>query len=220
LKILRLEEITLDIEEVVQLLRGRSEQNKPKEEQKKPPEGMLQTIRNLIDNSMNEIQPIAIYDIFSSKGLNPKHIFQPSETTILSVCTIGPNLENKSKEELKNDNLMNGIILDAIASHAAEVTAEETNKIILEKEKELIINKKYTSRFSPGYCQWLIDLGQKLIFDSLHTDQIQVKLTPSYMMVPRKSISFAINIGSKVDQTLGLKECKTCKMENCDYRQR
>ncbi|MHA1126074.1 MAG: vitamin B12 dependent-methionine synthase activation domain-containing protein [Candidatus Heimdallarchaeota archaeon] len=220
MKILRLEEITLDIEEVVQLLRGRSEQNKPKEEQKKPPEGMLQTIRNLIDNSMNEIQPIAIYDIFSSKGLNPKHIFQPSETTILSVCTIGPNLENKSKEELKNDNLMNGIILDAIASHAAEVTAEETNKIILEKEKELIINKKYTSRFSPGYCQWLIDLGQKLIFDSLHTDQIQVKLTPSYMMVPRKSISFAINIGSKVDQTLGLKECKTCKMENCDYRQR
>ena len=115
---------------------------------------------------------------------------------------------------------MNGIILDAIASHAAEVTAEETNKIILEKEKEIIINKKYTSRFSPGYCQWLIDLGQKLIFDLLHTDQIQVKLTSSYMMVPRKSISFGINIGPKVDQTLGLKECKTCKIKNCDYRQR
>ena len=28
---------------------------------------------------------------------------------------------------------MNGIILDAIASHAAEVTAEETNRIILDK---------------------------------------------------------------------------------------
>ena len=220
MKVLILEEITLDIEEIVQLLRGSSEQNKPKEEQKKPPEAMLQTIRNLIDNSMNEIQPIAIYDIFSSKDLTPKHIFQPSETTILAVCTIGPNLENKSKEELKNDNLMNGIILDAIASHAAEVAAEETNKKILEKEKELIINKKYTNRFSPGYCQWLIDLGQKLIFDLLHTDQIQVKLTPTYMMIPRKSISFAINIGSKVDQTLGLKECKTCKKENCDYRQR
>jgi len=218
LKILRLEEITLDIEEVVQLLRGSSEQNKLKEEQKKPPEGMLQTIRNLINDSMKEIQPIAMYDIYPSKDLYPEHIFQLSETTILAVCTIGPNLENKSKDELKNDNLMNGIILDAIASHAAEVTAEETNKIILEKEKELIINKKYTSRFSPGYCQWLIDLGQKLIFDSLQTDRIQVRLTSSYMMVPRKSISFAINIGSKVDQSLGLKECKTCRTENCDYR--
>ncbi len=220
MKILRLDEITLDIDEVVQLLRGSSEQNKPKEEQKKPPEGMLQSIKSLIDDVMKSIHPIAIYDIFSSKDLHPKHIFQPSEKTILAVCTIGPFLENKSKEELKNDNLMIGIILDAIASHAAEVTAEETNKIILEKEKELIINKKYTQRFSPGYCQWLIDIGQQLIFNSLPTEQIQVKLTPSFMMVPRKSISFAINIGTKIDQTLGLKECKTCKMENCDYRQR
>jgi len=218
LKILRLEEITLEIDEIVQLLRGSSEQNKPREEQKKPPEDMLQTIKKLIDESMISIQPIAIYDIVSSKDLHPKHIFQPSEKTILAVCTIGPFLENKSKEELKNNNLMNGIILDAIASHAAEVTAEETNKIILEKEKELIINKKYTQRFSPGYCQWLIDIGQELIFTSLPTKQIQVKLTSSYMMVPRKSISFAINIGSKIDQTLGLKECKTCKIKNCDYR--
>ena len=220
MNILRLQEITLDIEEVVQLLRGSSEQKKPKEEQKKTPEDLLQSISNLMNESMKQIKPIAIYDVFPSKDLLPKHIFQPSEKVILAVCTIGSALENKSKIELKESNLMNGIILDAIASHATEVTAEETTKIILEKEKELIINKKYTNRFSPGYCQWLIELGQKLIFDLLPTDQIQVRLTSSFMMVPRKSISFAINIGSKVDHTLGLKECKTCKMENCEYRQR
>ena len=111
-------------------------------------------------------------------------------------------------------------IFDAIASHASEVTAEEANKIILHNEKASILNKKFTQRFSPEYCQWLIDLGQKLIFDLLPTEQINVGLTSSFMMVPRKSISFAINIGKVVDQTLGLKECKTCKIEDCEYRQR
>ena len=218
MNILRLPEITLDIEEIVQLLRGSSEQDKPKDERKEPPLQLLEKINQLMNESLPLIKPVAIYDVFDSKDLKPKHIFQPSEKTLLVVCTIGTELENKSISELKNNNLMDGIIIDAIASHAAEVTAEEANMVILEKEKNLFLNKKYTQRFSPGYCQWLIDIGQKLIFELLPTDQINVGITSSYMMVPRKSISYAINIGTKVDKTLGLKECKTCHIENCDYR--
>ena len=52
MNIIRLDELTLDIDEVVQLLRGSSEQQKPKEEQKQQPKDLLQAITDLMKDSM------------------------------------------------------------------------------------------------------------------------------------------------------------------------
>ena len=111
-----------------------------------------------------------------------------------------------------------GVIIDAIASHAAEQTAEYVNKTIIEDIKDEIKGKKVTFRFSPGYCQWELGKGQEMIFNLLETNKIGVTLSESMLMTPIKSVSFAINIGEEIDDKLGSRDCETCSMVNCAYR--
>ena len=141
-----------------------------------------------------------------------------SNKTVIAVCTIGKYLEENISNIIDEGELANGVILDAIASHAAEETAEQFNQIILDEIKDQIKGKKVTCRFSPGYCQWILEEGQRLIFNSLPTEFIDVTLSVSMMMKPVKSVSFAFNIGTEVDKELGVRDCETCDMINCTYR--
>jgi len=211
LKILNNLPINLDINEVLKLLQ------KPTSS-KSPSEDLLSQINDLIIIAKSLISPIAIYNIFPSNELKPSHVFKLSENTIFAICSISSNLEEEITKLLKIGELSKAIILDAIASHAAEVVAEKVNEIIITENKALFENKQYTKRFSPGYCKWTLQEGQKLIFDLLPANKIGITLSDSMMMIPRKSISFAINIGKIIDKNLGVRECISCELENCSYR--
>ena len=211
LKILDNLSIELKTEEIIKLLKS---PNSIRE----PPIELVEEIELLKKEALPLIHPKAIYDKFPSIQLKPRHLFEMAEETFLAICTISEDLENKVSELSQNGNLSQAVIFDAIASHAAEETAEVVNRIILEKEKESFHEKEHTARFSPGYCRWTVEEGQKIIFHLLPAGIIDVKLTNSFMMKPRKSISFAINIGRKVEEGLGIKECDTCEDYNCEYR--
>ncbi|MFW9923634.1 MAG: vitamin B12 dependent-methionine synthase activation domain-containing protein [Candidatus Thorarchaeota archaeon] len=205
-------EIKLSIHEVVKLLQKEGKNSK------QPSQKLLTEISNLLTEAKQDIEPKAIYGIFSSEQFSPKYIFSPSEQTIFAICTISDKLEKRITQLLNSNELAKGVIFDAIASHAAEETAEEVNRRILLENKELFHNKNYTRRFSPGYCLWELSEGQKQIFDLLPGEKIGVQLNSSMLMIPRKSVSFAINIGKKVNEELGQKECSTCEEINCTYR--
>jgi len=50
-----------------------------------------------------------------------------------------------------------------------------------------------SKRFSPGYKKWKLD-EQRFIFDILPAQDIGVRLhQESWMMIPRKSVSFRLN---------------------------
>ncbi|MBN1330211.1 MAG: hypothetical protein JXA54_12120 [Candidatus Heimdallarchaeota archaeon] len=203
--------IELKIDEILKLLRKSNNS-------KSPSDNLLSQINELIIFARKLIRPIAIYDIFPSDELTPKYIFKLSEKTILAVCSISSKLEEEIANLLKLGELSKAIILDAIASHAAEMVAEKVNEKIMEENTSLFKEKEFTKRFSPGYCKWTITDGQQLIFNLLPVDKIGVKLSNSMMMIPRKSISFAINIGKIIDDDLGTRECTSCELVNCSYR--
>lgn len=210
--------ISLDNQEILQLLRSKNSSTQKGKASKEPSPQLLDDIESLKKEALELIETKAIYDVFSSKDLLPRHLFELSEKTIFAVCSISKALEGKISKLMDEGELAQGVILDAIASHAAEETASQLTKIILEENKEILHEKKYTSRFSPGYCRWSVEDGQKLIFSLLPVETIKVKLSPSFMMIPRKSVSFAINIGKRVEKDLGIKECDTCDLDDCDYR--
>ena len=203
--------IELNTEEIIKLLKSPNST-------RTPPKELVQEIEELKKEAFPLIHPKAIYDKFSSIQMKPRHLFEMSEETFLAICTISKELENKVSELSQNGNLSQAVIFDAIASHAAEETAEVVNQIILEREKDIFLEKEHTARFSPGYCRWTVEEGQKMIFHLLPAGIIDVKLTDSFMMRPRKSVSFAINIGRKVEEGLGIKECDTCEDYYCEYR--
>jgi len=218
LRILEQIGISLDNQEILQLLRSKNSSTQKGKASKEPSPQLLDDIESLKKEALELIETKAIYDVFSSKDLLPRHLFELSEKTIFAVCSISKALEDKISKQMDKGELAQGVILDAIASHAAEETASQLTKIILEENKEILHKNKYTSRFSPGYCRWSVEDGQKLIFSLLPVETIKVKLSPSFMMIPRKSVSFAINIGKRVEKDLGIKECVTCDLDDCDYR--
>lgn len=210
--------ISLDNQKILQLLRSKNSSSQKGKASKVPSPQMLGDIEALKKEALEIIETKAIYDVFSSEDLLPRHLFELSEKTIFAVCTVSKALEAKISILMSKGELAKGVILDAIASHAAEETASQLNKIILEENKEILRGNRYTSKFSPGYCRWSVEEGQQLIFSLLPVERIKVKLSSSFMMIPRKSISFAINIGKKVEEDLGIKVCATCDLVDCSYR--
>lgn len=214
LRVLEDFQIELEGNEILRLLQNKQSDK----EMKKPSEKMIKEIEEMKELAQPLIKPKGIYKIFESNNLKPKFLFKKSDISVFAICTIGKDLENLSKDYLKRGELARGVILDAIASHAAEQTAEEVNQIILNEISDIIQEKEVSCRFSPGYCQWELDKGQKQIFGFLDSEKIGVSLSSSMMMNPVKSVSYAINIGKEIDKELGIRGCENCDMINCAYR--
>ncbi len=204
--------ITLDDDEIIRLLRSKNSMKKT------PPKKMLDDISKMKEIALELIHPRGVFEFFDSNELKPRFLFSKSEKTAFAVCTIGRELEEKVSRTIDGGGLAEGVILDAIASHAAEETAEFVNQNILEEIENELNDKEATCRFSPGYCQWNLDEGQQLIFQLLPTEVVDVTLSVSMMMKPIKSVSFAINIGEEIDKDIGIRSCETCDLVNCAYR--
>ena len=205
-------EIMLDNDEIIRLLRSKNSMKKT------APQSLLNEVERLKVTALELIKPRAVWDFFNSEELEPRFLFKKSERTVFTVCTIGKELEEKISRTINGGGLADGVILDAIASHAAEETADHVNQIILKELENELKDKEITCRFSPGYCQWKLEEGQQLIFQLLPTEIIDVTLSVSMMMKPIKSVSFALNMGEEVDKELGIRSCETCDMVNCAYR--
>jgi len=205
-------QIILDNDEIIRMLRSKNSMKKT------APKSLHDEVNRLKEVAIELIKPKAVYDLVNSEDLEPRFLFKKSERTVFAVCTISKELEALVSRTINGGGLADGVILDAIASHATEETAERVNEIIIEELSDDLKDKEVTCRFSPGYCQWKLEEGQQLIFQLLPAEIIDVTLSVSMMMKPIKSVSFALNIGKEVDRELGVRSCETCDMVNCAYR--
>ena len=76
---------------------------------------------------------------------------------------------------------------------------------------------KTSCRASPGYGDWDVK-EQKYLFELVPAERIGVTLTESSMMVPRKSVSFAVHIAQDPVRLRSEGSCRNCYMETCPYR--
>jgi len=108
------------------------------------------------------------------------------------------------------------IALDAVGTVAGRFLSNYIQSLVCQEAKEQ--NFQTTKYFSPGSGNWDIS-QQKNIFQIIPADKIGVKLTESYMMVPKKSLSWVIGIGKEIIiPSKGNDSCKTCLAENCPFR--
>jgi len=138
----------------------------------------------------------------------------PAEEVIIIISTVGFSLEKHSVELVKSDPVA-GLALEGVGSAGVEALANATCNYF---EKEALERgKKTTIPLSPGMVGWPVDQGQDQIFSLIDSKAIGVTLTPSYLMLPRKSLSMAIGIGEDI-----LSEgttCDYCTMrETCRYQ--
>ncbi len=134
------------------------------------------------------VRPAAVYGIFP--GLRPGMKAEPgAELHALAVVTIGSALEDQVEKLNRNRESGTALILDAMGSAWVEGVAEAVENTL--HIEAAVLGCKSRPRRSPGYHPWPLS-AQKDIFQALHPEQIHVTLLDSFMMHPRKSVSFGM----------------------------
>jgi len=136
------------------------------------------------------LHPASIYTILNYEETNQHPIFEDAEKVALCICTIGSDLEEEINRLMGNNEMARALILDSLGSEAAEEAAIQSDRILVEKAREMGLWP--SKRFSPGFGKWDIR-EQQYVFQVLPGKDIGVSLTESCMMIPRKSVSFRIN---------------------------
>lgn len=113
-------------------------------------------------------------------------LLENSNEVVLMSSTVGSDIVKNISLEIEEGNASLGIILDAVASETADSgldwMMDFINKLLVREGKHLT---KY--RYSPGYGDLPLS-NQKIIYDALHLDRLNLKLTEKYMLIPEKSV--------------------------------
>ena len=196
------------------------------------PDGMvIEEINTLLDRTTPLLRPrffffiadglldtekatLTVKDTVLSIGKTIARQLRGSEAFAFFTATAGVEFEKFQHLLQQEDDMVKVYIADSLGSIIAEKAAD-----CMEEELAVFIEKrgwKHTNRYSPGYCGWHVSEQQKLFSLFPVASPCGIQLTDSSLMIPIKSVSGIIGVGShvrKLEYTCGL-----CTFENCFRR--
>ncbi len=149
-------------------------------------------------------------------------VFYPGKTVVrelkdasqaaLFLCTAGHEITDLTKQHAADGDDMMAYVLDIIGSVAADKVAQ---KLLQKLEMEMaLLGLGITDSFSPGYCNWSV-AEQQTLFSLLPPGFCGIKLSPSSLMDPVKSVSGIAGIGRGLISK-GY-QCNWCTDRHCIY---
>lgn len=154
-------------------------------------------------------------DVVLQSAKLSKTLGKCNEATVF-LATLGSGVDELVQSALDEQRFSDASIYDAIGSAAVEGVVDDFQRSMDQAMAK--DDRKTTLRFSPGYCDWKIHDQQKL-FKVLNNDLIDVELSDSCLMKPRKSVSGVFGIGESGHiNDRDNNPCKTCGMRNCIAR--
>jgi hypothetical protein len=137
------------------------------------------------------------------------------DAAVLCLVTIGGGVEKIMETYDRRGEMGKALVANVFGSAAAEAAADVANAFI--RDDVVREGLRCSRRFSPGYGGWDV-AEQRWILPALEGDALGVELTDGCMMVPRKSITFAVNIGERPVEMRDDNACNGCELINCAYR--
>lgn len=164
---------------------------------------------------VTELEPAAAGRV----GLRPL----AADGLVLGLVTIGAKLEARVSELARAGEATRALLLDAAGSAAAEEAADRLSALCAAGPAELPAEAGQPAapipcRLSPGFGSWPLE-QQRALFAHLPHETLGVTLSPTFLMVPRKSISFALWLGAREPAERGLRGCAHCALARCRHRQ-
>lgn len=228
MKIIKDIKLNIDREEVLRY------QRYSKKKVKKPNQNILKISEEEIRRGYNLFKPREIYSLtkiisFTPEGrinLENDLSFRFTKSIIdqlkgvshflIGVVTIGDLLEKKVSELFSQGEYPQALALDAVGTVAVEDFSREVRKLAHQEVKEQ--GFKTSRHFSPGYGGWEVS-QQEIIFKSIPADNIGVRLTKGYMMLPQKSLSWVIGVGKEIiTPSEEDNNCGNCQSKCCNYK--
>ena len=166
-------------------------------------------IRN-IDCIQGSVVFIEKLIMFESQEL--VHLLEHCHKVAVFIVTIGMHLEEMAQQLSEDGRILRAAVLDAMGSSAVVGLVDLIHSRI---EKEAGAQGLVISRhFSPGYRDW--DLRQqKALFEAVDSSAVGVQLTDQSLMLPRKSISGIIGIGTSNSDVGNYDPCEACGRHAC-----
>ncbi len=140
---------------------------------------------------------------------------KPVQRVAVFVATIGDALEGLSRERIDAGRTLEGFVLDAVGSVAADAASEALAEHLMAHVVEP--DEAVTAPFSPGYCGMSLD-QQEAIFSIVDAEPLGVSLSESMLMTPLKSVSGLIGIGPREEIGERGVPCRWCDLEDCHMR--
>lgn len=168
------------------------------------PDGAIRSETALVIAAARAVlRPRFCYSVVQSlpEALHPSRIISRqligSEAYALFIATAGVEYSSFLESQKRRGDILSTFIADALGSVVAERCADA-----MERHLQASIDKlswHHTNRFSPGYCGWPVSEQQQL-FPLFNGHTCGVTLTASSLMLPEKSVSGIIGLGSSVSR--------------------
>jgi uncharacterized protein YqkB len=176
----------------------------------------------LLSYKIKKIDSINKGTVYLEEGIELKSpklskVMKHCEDAICFIATIGSGVEKEIARLTEEERLFDAYILESMGSMAVESMVDAFCKDM--ETKYNAQDKGVTLRFSPGYCDWPV-AEQKKLFRILDAEKINVTLTDSCLMHPRKSISGVSGIHpfDGDNPVSPYNPCSDCKKKDCMAR--
>ena len=202
------------------------------------PDKVRPEIKKVIDEVLAEVdeqgllEPAVAYEIYpvaemGAEGISlaeDKAIEGPALPAILPeakelivvIATIGPKLEERVTEYSKGGGALRGMVLDGIGTAAVDSLIPQA----MERIAAEVAARGYeiSSPVNPGMPGFPMTEQWNLLALA-PANEIGVSLSSSGVLVPRKSTSMVIGIGSKMTRWTQAEVCARCSMrQTCPYK--
>jgi hypothetical protein len=136
----------------------------------------------------------------------------------IAVCTIGAELSSRAREHQRGNDMLRGLLLDALGTWAVDKVRQE---LCCRMEDDAAASGlRVSTSLSPGESEWAIN-DQAVLFSLLDAKAIGVTLSSSLIMTPLKSLSLVMGRGSGPLGAEGESHCDYCTVKDrCAYRER
>lgn len=151
---------------------------------------ILGIVREEAGRAAELIQPAAAMAVIEAAETDAHPVFMNAVKIALCVCTIGTRLEDECAAYFARNDDLRGMALDALGSEAVGQVSRRMDRLIAERGLQLGLWP--SKRYAPGYKGWDVS-RQAFLFSKIPAAEVGVRLTDSFMMVPRKSYSFRVN---------------------------
>ena len=181
-----------------------------------PAEKVARKLDELWPEAESLIQARGAFRVVTDQQAAAAAMPRPTKQVGLGVCTIGPSLEDREQRLSSSDSMLEALLLAAFGSAAAEATADALNLHLCVHAQALDL--KLLPRFSPGYGSWDVK-HQPQLLAMLPAARLGIHLTEGMMMIPRKSVSFAVRLSPDAEAgRTDRRHCSRCDLLGCAYR--
>jgi hypothetical protein len=185
-------------------------------------------IKRLAKESLSCLEPrgtFSVYPVTDRKTLslrvgqvtihgNIGEFMEHADRVAVFVVTVGEAISRRAVRSRQGGDAFGAWVMDAFGSWAAEASAEALMERI---QRHLWDDEALTLRYSPGYCGMTMPQQRKL-FRLVNADSVGVKLLPSLLMQPLKSISGLVGLGPKEAVSSSRSPCDRCPQVGCHMR--